>query len=170
MDKGSETPAGDCGLRRKFGDVDVTNVDDATLISAYKSHMQIGFLMFLVIDPDGKKFPPELESVFNRDFPSSTAEVPAYAQQLKQGAAKLRAYIAELSARDPSFAERVREFKTSFSKPLKVPTHYIVKPLTAYSRGKILGVKEEFYQIDSYYVTREGSEMKIIGFRFFTYF
>jgi geranylgeranyl reductase family protein len=153
-----------------FGDVDLTNVDDATLISAYKSHMQIAFLMFLVLDPDEKKIPPQLQSVFDRSPPSSAAEVPAYAQQLKQSAAKLRAYIDEQAAQNPSIAERVRELKTGLSKPIKLPTHYIVKPLTAYSRGKVLGVKEEYYQIESFYVIREGSEMKIIGFRFITWF
>ena len=43
-----------------------------------------------------------------------------------------------------------------------------VKPLTAYSRGRVLGLKEEYYQIGNFAVIREGREMRIIGIRFFT--
>ena len=153
-----------------FGDADLSSVDDATLISAYKSHMQIAFLIFLVLDPDEKKPPARLEPIFDRRLPESAAEFPAFAQQLKRNAADLRAYIDEQAARDPNAAERVRELKTNLSKPINVPTSYLVKPITHYSRGRVLDPKEEYYQIDSYYVIREGSEMKIIGMRFFTYF
>jgi hypothetical protein len=43
-----------------------------------------------------------------------------------------------------------------------------VKPLTAYSRGQVLGLKEEYYQIGDYAVIREEREMRIIGIRFFS--
>jgi hypothetical protein len=153
-----------------FGKADVTGVDDATLISAYKSRMQIAFLTLLVLDPDAKKFPPQLESIYDHGTPSSAAEVPEYAQQMKENAAKLRAYVMEQAAQDPKAAERVRALKSALAKPLTVPTNYVVKPLTAYSTGRVLDVKEEYYRIDAYSVIREGSQMRIIGIRFFTFF
>ena len=154
----------------QFGEVDLTSVDDATLISAYKSQMQMAFLVLLVLDPDEKKPSPQLGAILERNYPSSAAEFPAFAQQLKRNAADLRSYLDDLVARDPKAAEQLREFKASLSKPIQVPTSYLVQPLTHYSRGRVLGLKEEYYQIGSFYVTREGPEMKIIGFRFFTYF
>jgi geranylgeranyl reductase family protein len=153
-----------------FGKADVTGVDDATLISAYKSRMQIAFLTLLVLDPDAKKFPPQLESIYDHGTPSSAAEVPEYAQQMKENAAKLRAYVMEQAAQDPKAAERVRALKSALAKPLTVPTNYVVKPLTAYSTGRVLDVKEEYYRIEAYSVIRDGSQMRIIGIRFFTFF
>ncbi|HEU4796719.1 MAG TPA: NAD(P)/FAD-dependent oxidoreductase [Pyrinomonadaceae bacterium] len=154
----------------QFGEVDLTSVDDATLISAYKSQMQMAFLVLLVLDPDEKKPSPQLGAILEHNYPSSAAEFPAFAQQLKRNAVDLRSYLDDLVARDPKAAEQLREFKASLSKPIQVPTSYLVQPLTHYSRGRVLGLKEEYYQIGSFYVTREGPEMKIIGFRFFTYF
>jgi hypothetical protein len=76
----------------------------------------------------------------------------------------------EKAAQDPKAAERVRAFKTMLLTPLKVPTNYIVKPLTAYSTGRVLDVKDEYYRIEWYSLIREGSQMRIIGIRFFTFF
>jgi hypothetical protein len=59
----------------------------------------------------------------------------------------------------------MRLFKIGLAKSLVVPKNYVVRPLTYYSRGRVLGEKERYYQIDSYSVIREGTEMKIIGFR-----
>jgi hypothetical protein len=48
------------------------------------------------------------------------------------------------------------------------PPSQVVKPLTAYSHGQVLGLNEEYYQIGDYAVIREGREMKIVGIRFFS--
>jgi hypothetical protein len=40
--------------------------------------------------------------------------------------------------------------------------------LTAYSRGMVLGLKEQYYQIGDYAVIREDAQMRIIGIRFFS--
>ncbi|HSK64040.1 MAG TPA: hypothetical protein VK893_09370, partial [Pyrinomonadaceae bacterium] len=71
---------------------------------------------------------------------------------------------------NPQAAERLRTFKTGLLKPLEMPTNHVVKPLTAYSKGRVLDVKEEYYRIEWYSVIREGSQMRIIGIRFFTFF
>ena len=153
-----------------FGKADVTHADDAILISAYKSRMQIAFLTLLVIDPDAKKEPPELDGIYDHGTPSSPDELPAYAQQLKDNAARLRAFVMKQAAQDPKAAERVRVLKSMLAKPLTAPTNYIVKPLTGYSTGHVLDEKQEYYKIDAYYVIREGSQMRIIGIRFFNFF
>jgi hypothetical protein len=74
------------------------------------------------------------------------------------------------AAQDPKAAERLQLLKSVLAKPLNVPTNYVVKPLTAYSTGRVLDAKEEYYKIDSYSVIREDSQMRIIGIRFFTLF
>jgi len=43
-----------------------------------------------------------------------------------------------------------------------------VEPLTSYSKGRVLGPDEKYYQIGDYAVIREGKQMKIIGIRFFS--
>ena len=48
------------------------------------------------------------------------------------------------------------------------PPSHVVKPLTAYSRGRVLDLNEEYYQIGDYAVIREGRAMRIIGIRFFS--
>jgi hypothetical protein len=153
-----------------FGDIDVTNVDDASLISAYKSRMQILFLTLVLIDPDksDKDLPDRINRIYDRGSPTA-ADFPEFTQQVKSDAADLRSYLNELVARDPKAAMRIRDFKTYLSKPLELPKH-VVKPSTYYSNGRILGEKEQYYQISDYAVIREGGEMRIIGIRFFTLF
>ena len=42
----------------------------------------------------------------------------------------------------------------------------IVKPMTAYSKGRVLRLDEEYYQIDDCAVIREDGKMKLIGYIF----
>lgn len=155
----------------EFGSrADLTKVDDATLLSAYKSRMQIVFLTLLVIDPDKKKLPDRIEDIYSHGVPSAADELPEFAEMLKRNAAELRAYIDEEAAKDPKAAERLRAFKAMLAKPLVVPTGYVVKPTNSYSHGRVLDVKDEYYQIETFSVIREGSQMRIIGIRFFTLF
>jgi CRISPR/Cas system CSM-associated protein Csm2 small subunit len=90
-----------------------------------------------------------------------------YAQQLKRDIVDLRAHLDQLTEQYPNVAERIREFKRDLAKKIELPTH-TVEPLTAYSRGRVLGIKEEYYQVGNCVVIREGSQMRIIGIRFFT--
>ncbi|HKV34916.1 MAG TPA: hypothetical protein VJP89_11355, partial [Pyrinomonadaceae bacterium] len=93
-------------------------------------------------------------------------EFRSHVDMLKQDIAELRTYLAN----DPAAVQRMRDFKTMLSKPIEVPKNYVVKPTTYYSRGRVLSDKEEYYQIEDYAVIREGSEMRIIGIRFFSLF
>jgi hypothetical protein len=152
----------------------VASVDTPTLVDAFKSRMQIAMLMLALIALEDvhkdTMFPPKVGEILDRKPPETAKEFPAYAQQLKSDAAEFRAHIGRLAQQYPALATAVRDFKTSLAKRMEVPTNYIVKPMTLYSKGRVLGPQEEYYQIGSYAVVREGAEMKIIGIRFFTLF
>ena len=157
----------------EFGDIDLTRVDDASLIDAFKSRMQIFYLMMPLMSPDDKReealfFPPKVKAILDRKPPKAPSKFRAYSLQLKRDVAYLRAHLERLAKERPDVAERIRKFKKeALSKKLEPPTDP-VKPLTAYSRGRVLGVHEPYYQIGEYAVIREGTDMRIIGIRFFT--
>ena len=156
----------------EFGSVDLSKIDDATLIAAFKARMQTLYLMLPLISPKNKDeeelfFPPAVKAIFERKPPSTTEEFPAYALQIKRDAADLRAHLNQLAAGYPRVAERIRDFKEVLSKKITPPDH-VVRPLTAYSRGRVLGLDEKYYQVGEYAVIREGRAMRIVGIRFFT--
>ena len=101
----------------------------------------------------------------NRQPPEAASGFAAYALQLKRDVADFRAHLDQLAQRYPNVAERIREFKRALTKKMELPAETL-KPQTAYSRGHVLGLKEEYYQIGDYAVIREGSTMRIIGIRF----
>jgi hypothetical protein len=143
-----------------FGNADLTRVDDATLVSLYKSHMQIAFLTLLLIPGDDKDkdrfLPPEIDAIYSHGVPSAAEEFPSFALQLKREAATLRAHLDQLAAKYPDVAERVRGIKLGLSKPIKLP-NYVVKP-----HGKVLGLGDRYSVAGGFTVIREGAEMKII--------
>jgi geranylgeranyl reductase family protein len=147
----------------EFGSADLSRVDDATLITAYKNQMQIVFYTLVLIDPEKNEasLPERIKEIYDRGRPHTTEEFRQFTETLKDDVVQLRTYLN----RDPAAAERMRLFKIGLAKSLVVPKNYVVRPLTYYSRGRVLGEKERYYQIDSYSVIREGTEMKIIGFR-----
>jgi len=155
----------------EFGDVDLAKIDDATLVGAYKNRMQIVYLMLPLASPDSNEqeqefFPPPIKTIFERKGPDNPQQFAAFAAQLKRDAAALRAHLNQLATRDPLVAERVRQFKSDLSKT--EPPNHVVKPLTAYSKGNVLPLNQEYYQIGDYAVIRERGQMKIIGIRFFS--
>ena len=157
----------------ELGDVDLTQVDDATLLSIYKDQNQLFLLMLPLIDAKEELdksvlFPTQIEAIFERLKSKDNKNLRAYADQLKHDVTEFRAHLNDLAARYPSVAEGIRKYKAELSKTLEPPTSYVVKPLTFYSKGRVLDSKEKYYQIDSYAVIREGAEMRIIGIRFFS--
>jgi len=154
------------------GEDDLAKIDDATLVSAYKSRMEIIYLMLPLASPDSTAqesefFPPPIKAIFQRKQPDNPENFAAFAAQLKRDVADLRAHLNQLGARDPQVAERIRQFKSDLSKTEPPPNH-VVKPLTAYSRGHVLPLNQQYYQIGDYAVIRERGQMKIIGIRFFS--
>jgi hypothetical protein len=156
----------------EFGNIDLSSVDDAALVDAFKARMQIFYLMLTLVSPNNKGeedlfFPPAIKAIVERKPPQAPDEFRSYAVQLKGDAKRFRTHLNELASRDPAVAERIRKFKKELSKKITPPSH-IVKPLTAYSRGRVLGLDEKYYQIGEYAVIREGRAMRIIGIRFFS--
>ena len=156
----------------EFGPAELTTIDDATLIDAFKSRMQILYLMLPLISPENDErerlfFPPPIKAIFERKGPDAPNEFAVFAAQLKRDASDLRLHLNNLAGRDPGVAERVREFKKDLSTTIPLPKQR-VQPLTAYTKGHVLPPRQEYYQIGSYAVIRERGEMKIIGIRFFT--
>jgi len=156
----------------EFDRDNVASVDTATLVDAFKSRMQLLFLTMPLFSPESDEvaatfFPPKFKEALKREPPAAASEFASYAAQLKRDVSEFRAHLDQLAQRYPNVAERVREFKRDFGKKIERPAQP-VKPLTAYSRGRVLGLKEEYYQIGEFAVIREGREMRIIGIRFFT--
>jgi hypothetical protein len=158
----------------ELGDIDLTQVDDATLVGIYTDQVQLFFLMLPLVGVKDEieravLFPPPIEAIFDRQKrrPKDLKEVQTYAGQLKHDVNGFRTHINQLAAKYPSVAEEIRKYKQDLSAKLEPPDS-VVRPLTAYSRGRVLDLKEEYYQIGDYAVIREGGQMRIIGIRFFS--
>jgi hypothetical protein len=156
----------------EFGGVDLASVDDAVLIDAFKARMQIFYLLLTLASPNNEDeenlfFPPPIKAIMERKPPEAPQEFGSYVVQLKNDVKTFRAHLNDLASRYPSVSERIRKFKIEISKKITPPSH-VVKPLTAYSRGQVLGLDEKYYQIGEYAVIREGRAMRIIGIRFFS--
>lgn len=154
----------------ELGGVAVDATDDATLISIYKSQMQIFFFLLPLANPVGEAegalfLPPEIRMIFDRKRPTGPEQLPAYAAQLKLDVERLRAHLNHLVEQQTSVVERLREFKESLKKI--EPPNEVVKPLTAYARGNVLRVEDEYYQIGECVVIRENGEMRVVGMRLF---
>lgn len=158
----------------ELGSVSVEAVDDATLIGIYKNQMQIFLSMLPLVSPANNSqealfFPPEIKKIFERKRPEAPDQLPAYAAQLKLDADRLRAHLKQLATQHAFVAERVRKFKEDLLlQRLEPPADHVVKPLTAYSKGRVLRVDEEYYRVGEYAVIREHGEMRIIGIRLFS--
>jgi len=156
----------------EFGDLDLKKVDDATLLNAFKARMQIFYLILPLASPDSNEeqalfFPPAIETIFKRKPPPTAEEFPMYTQQLQRDATDFRTHLNQLASRYPRVAKRVRQFKLDLLQTPKLPAGR-VEPLTSYSKGQVLGPNEKYYQIGDYAVIREGTQMKIVGIRFFS--
>jgi len=156
----------------EFDRDNVAGVDTATLVDAFKSRMELLFLMMPLFSPESDEvaatfFPPRFKDALKREPPAVASEFASYAAQLKRDVVEFRAHLDQLAQRYPNVAERISEFKRDLGKRIE-PAAQQVKPLTAYSRGRVLGLKEEYYQIGEYAVIREGAQMRIIGIRFFS--
>ena len=150
----------------------LSNVDTATVVDAFKSRMQLLFLVMPLFSPNSGEeeatfFPPKIKAALIRKPPEAANEFASYAVQSKRDVSDFRAHLDQLAQRYPNVAERIRKFKASLAQKIEPPA-YAVKPLTAYSRGRVLGLREPYYRIEDYAVIREGGEMRIIGIRFFS--
>ena len=157
----------------EFDDTDFSNIDDETLINAYKSRMQLIYLMFPLASPSDNEeslfFPPQIKAMFNRKGPGNPSDFPAFTAQLERDAKDFRAHLDNLAAKYPSVAERVRKFKSDLvTGDFAPPKNSLVQPLKYSGGGSVLSTNEPYYQIEGYTVVRENGQMKIAGIRFFT--
>lgn len=150
----------------EFGDLDLASVDDATLVTVYKNQTQLLFLTLLLIDENKREasLPKRIKDIYDRGKAHTIEEFRLYVDLLKQDIAELRNYLTN----DPAAAQRLRNFKSMLTKPIEAPRNYVVRPITFHSKGRVLDPNAEYYQIGDYAVIREGSEMRIIGIRFFS--
>ena len=158
----------------EFGHLDYENVDDQTLIKAYKLRMQIFYLMLPLANPNDDEsrifFPPEIKQILDRKGPDNAKEFAAYVTQLQQDEARFRAHVHRLTAQNASVAKRVADFKAdAVSAKFKARDSSKLEPLTAYYRSSVLRSDEPYYQIEGFAVARdEDGQMRIVGVRFFT--
>jgi len=157
----------------EFGDIDFANIQDQTLINAYKARMQLLYLMFPLASPGDHEatifFPPHIKAMFTRKGPGTTAEFAAFASQIDKDTKDFRLHLDNLAANYPSVTERIRKFKSDLtSGDFRPPQLRVVEPMKYEGGGTVLTKGESYYQIEGYTVVREGGEMKIVGIKFFT--
>ena len=158
----------------EFGGADLSSVDSATLVGAYKNEMQLFFLMLPLGSPDDYEeerlfFPPKIKEIFKRPRPQMATEFAPFAAQLEQDVFTFRSHLNDLSAKYPRVAERLERFKhDALTGKLVPPKGSRVAPNRDGSTGRAIWANEPYYQLDSYFVVREGKQMKIVSIRFFT--
>jgi len=123
-------------------------------------------LLFAGGDQDkAELIPPSFEAMFDRKPPIDPQQLQAYATQLKRNIPAFRAHVEKLAERNSSVAKNLQEYKKYLLKPVEPPNR-VVKPMTGYSKGHVLGPNEKYYQIDDCAVIREGGQMRLIGYTF----
>jgi hypothetical protein len=158
----------------EFGDINLDTIEDSIVIGAYKSRMQIMYLILPLASPDSdeeaaKFFPLEIRQILQRKTPDSPAEFPAYAAQLEQDATKFRNHIERLSRTSPEVVTRIRDFKAELiADKFELSSKTVVRSLQYSGGGNVLSEGESYYQIEGYTVVRERGSMKLAGIRFFT--
>ena len=157
----------------EFG-TDLTSIDDATVIRAYKQRMQLIYLMLPLAGPDSNQqealfFPPVIKAIFERKPPQEPAQFRDYVVQLEHDVATMRSHLNKLQTDYPLVSERVRKFKEEvLSTNFDPPSNRSIEPLKEPYEGRVIRKNEPHYELNGYTVIKEGTEMRIAGIRFFT--
>jgi hypothetical protein len=152
----------------EHGNGDLSQVDTATIVAIFKTQAQGLILMLPLLFADGQEdelFPPSMKAAFDVKPPDDPQKLQAYAAELQRHVIELRAHVEKLAAGNPTVAKNREEYKKHLLKVLEPPNR-VVKPLTAYSKGKVLLLHEKYYQIDDCAVIREDGHMKLVGYIF----
>ena len=167
----------DLGRRREIaiaegehGEGDLSRVDTDTVVGIYKDQAQLLILLLPMLFSGGDEnkaelFPPPFEAMFKQKPPNDPLQLPAYAAQLKRDIPAFRAHVQKVAERNSSVAKNIQEYKKHLLKPVEPPSQ-VVKPMTGYSKGRVLRPDEQYYQIDDCAVIREGGQMRLIGYTF----
>ena len=150
-------------------DGDLSQVDNDTVVGIYKGAAQLLILMlplmFAGTGDNAELFPPQFEAMFERKLPNDPQQLPAYADQLKRDIPVFRAHVEKVAEKNSSVAKNIQAYRAHLLKPVEPPNR-IVKPMTGYSKGRVLLPSQEYYQIDDCAVIREGGQMRLIGYIF----
>jgi hypothetical protein len=154
----------------EFSGEELAQIDDATVIGLYKDATQLFILMLPVVfivseNQKAEVLTPSIEAIFDRKLPQDPGKIRDFADQLKRDVEEIRTHLDKVAARNPAVAKAVQEYKANLAKPIELPNH-VVKPLTAYSKGHVLGVQEQYYQIDDCALAPEDGKMRMIGYTF----
>jgi hypothetical protein len=154
-----------------FGEVNVDELNDTTVIWIYKMQCQMMILVVpLLYGDEGVQksvmYPPRIEEIFERKPPKDLRSFPTYVDQLKDDLRVLRAHFDNLVVTQPTVREKVEAFKKYLLTPHEPPNH-VVKPLNSYSVGRVLPIEMKYYKVADFAVVNEGGHMRIIGFRLF---
>ena len=152
----------------EHGDGDLSQVDTDTVVGIYQGAAQLLILLLPLMFADGddakpELFPPPFEAMFERKPPNDPKQLPAYAAQLKRDIPVFRAHVEKLAEKNSSVAKNIQQYRAHLLTPVEPPNR-IVKPITGYSKGRVLLPSEEYYQIDDCAVIREGGQMRLIGY------
>lgn len=150
---------------------DLSQVDSDIVVTIYKRKAQLLILLLPVMFAGDKEqqeefVPPAMEEIFKRKPPTEPQDLQAYAAQLDRGVTEFRAHVEKLAKTNSEVAKNIGQYRKHLLTPL-VPPNRIVKPLTAYSKGRVLRKDEKYYQIDDCAVIRERGQMRLIGYTFF---
>lgn len=154
----------------EHGDGDLSQVDNDTVVGIYKGAAQLLILLLPLMFSDGddakaELFPPPFEAMFERKPPNDPQQLPAYAAQLKRDIPVFRAHVEKVAEKNSSVAKNIQTYKAHLLTRVKPPNR-VVKPITGYGKGRVLGTDEKYYQIDNCAVIREGGQMRLIGYIF----
>ena len=154
----------------EHGDGDLSQVDNDTVVGIYKGAAQLLILLLPLMFADGEDakaelFPPPFDAMFERKPPNDPQQLPGYAAELKRAIPAFRAHVEKLAEKNSSVAKNIQEYKAHLLKPVEPPNR-VVKPMTGYSKGRVLRRDEEYYQIDDCALIREHGKMRMIGYTF----
>jgi hypothetical protein len=144
------------------------NLDDVTLLGLYKDLSQFLILSIPLLGVDdveeAELFPPKYEKTL-KPRPHDLESAKVFATKLKLELADFRVHVNKLSVKYPSVAAGIAVYKKYLLTPL-VPPNRMVKPMTGYSKGRVLRPDEKYYRIEDCAVIREGRQMRLVGFTF----
>jgi hypothetical protein len=154
----------------EHGDGDLSQVDTDTVVGIYKSQAQLLILLLPMLfagaeDDKAELFPPPFEAMLEGKPPNDPLQLQAYAAQLKRYIPPFRTHVEKVKERNSSVAKNIQAYHAHLSKPVEPPNR-VVKPMTGYSKGRVLRPDEKYYQIDDCALIREGGQMRLIGYTF----
>ena len=140
------------------------------MVGIYKGAAQLLILMMPLMFADGDNTKPDCfrlrsKRCSNGSLRTIRKQHPAYADRLKRDIPVFRAHVEKVAEKNSSVAKNIQAYRAHLLTPVKPPNR-VVKPMTGYSKGRVLRPAEKYYQIDDCAVIREDGQMRLIGYIF----